>query len=121
MVNSARFGRGKGNKGTTIIRAGVPYCPLCDKKMREIITSKGTFYVCAEAFCMVSINVKDPMVGKWRENEDTHPPCPLCGKPMRMFWRSDGCYKQQCRDKSHNQFQFARWPAEEMPALEDTH
>ena len=80
-----------------IMAGGLPECPLCYKKMREVLTRKGNFYICTEFECMISINAKDPAVGKWREAESRMPPCPKHGIPMRAFFRAlDGYKKLQC-------------------------
>lgn len=100
-----------------IIMVGAPYCPLCDKRMREIFVNKGAttrfaphegkkVYICSELDCMVSISVKDPCIEKWRET--TAPKCNTllpgegCGKPVKMFFRSDGFVKMVCKNKSHH-------------------
>lgn len=80
-----------------IIMPGAPECPLCYKKMREVLTAKGVIFVCTEVECMISINKHDPAVGKWREAEERMPPCPKHGGHMRAFFRLvDGYMKVQC-------------------------
>lgn len=74
---------------------GAPYCPLCDKRMREILTPRGGMYTCLSAECMLSISVHDPAVGRWADAK--MPPCPRCATPMRAFFRIlDGFKKIQC-------------------------
>lgn len=89
-----------------IIMVGAPYCPLCDKKMREIFTRKGMVYVCGEIDCMISIYAKDPCIEKWRTVEAMK--CQFCAKPMKMFFRSDGFLKAVCKDPSHNPYAIMR-------------
>jgi len=89
-----------------IIMIGAPYCPLCDKRMREIFTRKGMIYVCEEIDCMVSIHAKDPCIQKWRSVSPLT--CQFCSKPMKMFFRSDGFLKAICRDKSHKSYSIMR-------------
>lgn len=81
-----------------IFMKGPPECPLCYKRMREIITRKGTFYVCTTDTCMVSINKLDPACGRWREFETNKSClCPRDGTPMRAFFRALDNYKKvQC-------------------------
>lgn len=97
---------------------GPPNCPLCDKKMREVWTKRGLFYVCTEEFCMISIRKDDPCCGHWRDNEKTSAPdCPLCGKKMRMFFRADKFAKVQCRGPAHKLVQVMRGCADDLPPL----
>lgn len=82
---------------SNIIMPGAPECPLCYKRMREIVTPRGSVFVCTELECMISISANDPAVGKWRECEERMPPCPKHGVPMRAFFRAlDGYKKVQC-------------------------
>jgi len=85
---------------------GVPYCPLCDKKMREVFTRKGMVYSCTEIDCMVSIRAKDPCIQRWRTVDAMR--CQFCAKPMKMFFRSDGFLKAKCEDKSHHPYSIMR-------------
>jgi hypothetical protein len=75
----------------------IPECPLCLKKMREVLTKRGAFWVCTFPRCMISINAADPAVGKWRDKETTFPDCTRCGTKMRMFFRTlDRAWKCYC-------------------------
>jgi len=89
-----------------IIMVGAPYCPLCDKKMREIFTRKGMAYVCGEIDCMISIYAKDPCIQRWRNVSPMT--CQFCAKPMKMFFRSDGFLKAICKDESHHAYSIMR-------------
>jgi hypothetical protein len=89
-----------------IIMVGAPYCPLCDKRMREIFTRKGMVYSCTEIDCMVSIRAKDPAITRWRTVDAMR--CQFCSKPMRMFFRSDGFLKAWCKDESHHPYCIMR-------------
>ncbi len=80
-----------------------PECPLCEKKFEmKQLPSGRNFYVCKP--CDIAIDVKDPMVGRWKENFDpdgehsTKIPCPnrKCRSQMRMFCRSDEYMKAVC-------------------------
>lgn len=83
---------------------GAPMCPLCYKRMRIVDTKKGSFYVCMDTDCMVSINTKDPAIDRWAKIQDAPkdagsdtPTCPRCGTIMRIFFRIwDGYIKAQC-------------------------
>ena len=91
------------------VKGGPPECPLCRKQMSAVNTKVGVFYICVREFCNISIHKDDPVCGKWRDKEDRIcMPCPLCKKPMRTFFRSDGLIIMQCRDKSHNLYQIAK-------------
>jgi hypothetical protein len=83
---------------TNLIIKGPPDCPLCLRRMREVIVDrKQVMYVCTEAECMISINSRDPAVGKWDMSKDRMPPCPIHGVPLRVFFRMlDGFIKGQC-------------------------
>lgn len=70
------------------------FCPLCDKKMRVIFHTSGTFYVCLGQRCMISINVNDSFVNKWKGDHAID--CPNCRRKMRTFMRSDGFAKCIC-------------------------
>ena len=104
-----------------IMAGGPPYCPLCDKRMREThfvdprTKRVSTFYICTRADCMVSINKKDPSIKKWRTIDA--PECQFCHNPMRMFFRQDKFIKLQCWDKSHRPYQIMRGNAEAMPPI----
>lgn len=89
-----------------IIMVGAPYCPLCDKRMREVFTRKGIVYICSETDCMVSIHAKDPSIAKWREVP--HMKCQFCKKDMPHFFRKDGFLKAWCKDKSHAPYSIMR-------------
>ena len=89
-----------------IIMVGAPYCPLCDKRMREIFIRKGMVYVCGEIDCMISIHAKDPCIQKWRTVSPML--CQFCQKPMKMFFRKDGFMKAWCKDPSHNPYAIMR-------------
>lgn len=69
-------------------------CPLCGKKMRVVVHAKGIFYVCVGKRCMISINVNDLFVNKWRGEYAID--CPNCRRKMRSFFRSDGYAKCIC-------------------------
>lgn len=104
-----------GPRNPTIIVAGPPACPLCRKKMREVVTPKGIFFICTEEFCMVSIRKDDPCCGKWLEKwPENAPKCPLCGEPMIWFYRIDGYMKVQCRNKAHRLVQIERGKVNEV-------
>jgi hypothetical protein len=103
------------DKMTRIIVAGSPYCPLCGNRMREIITPKGTNYVCLEEWCMISIHKGDPLINKWADMEK--PLCQFCHKPMKLFVRMDRFIKLQCRDKSHRFYQIMKGDASDLPPL----
>jgi hypothetical protein len=104
----------------TIIRINKepPVCPLCEKRMTEVFTPKGVFYVCVREFCMISIRKDDPCAGKWLEKwPENAPKCPLCQRPMRWFYRVDGFMKCQCRNTDHRLIQIARGHADELSPL----
>lgn len=91
---------------TLIIMPGPPYCPLCGKRMREIWRRDKCYFICSERDCMISIAKKDPCIRKW--DEVTPMKCQFCGKPMKMFFRSDGFMKTICRDRSHHPYSIMR-------------
>lgn len=72
------------------------HCPLCHKKWityEEAGRNGRAYFVCKS--CMISIWVRDPMVGKWGDYEAV--PCPTCGHhKMNFFSRSDGYMKFKC-------------------------
>ena len=105
------------------IKNGPPDCPLCGKKMREVWYGKHRFFVCTEAFCMISVNANDPCIDQWEKlNSAAHAPkCQLCGEPMKVFIRKDRLVIMQCRNKVHRMYQVARGDARALPPLEDTH
>ena len=74
------------------------FCPLCRNKWmtyEEPGKDGRSFFVCKS--CMISIWVRDPMVGRWDEFEAVH--CPNCrNHQMRFFSRSDGYMKWYCVD-----------------------
>lgn len=104
-----------------IMSGGPPYCPLCDKRMREIMfkdpvtKTKAFIYTCTRVNCMVSINREDPSIAKWHTVE--LPKCQLCQKPMKTFFRRDGFIRMQCWDKSHHPYQIMRGDARAMPPV----
>lgn len=103
------------------IRGGPPECPLCGKKMREVLTIKGTYYTCTQEWCMISIRKDDPCCGKWQDHwPENAPKCPLCQEPMRWFFRVDKFLKVQCRGKDgkvHKLVQIVKGDARYLPPL----
>ena len=91
------------------IAVGPPECPLCGKKMREVIYRRHTFYTCTREMCMISINKNDPCIEQWDKIQK--PKCQFCRKPMKVFVRKDKLCIMQCRDKSHAPYQVARGDA----------
>ncbi len=88
------------------IAGGPPECPLCGKRMREIISKirnrPVTIYCCFEPDCMVNINKNDPCCGHWLDRwPESAPKCPLCGDAFRWFFRLDGYKKLQCKSDKH--------------------
>lgn len=75
------------------------YCPLCHKLWvlyEEPGKAGRVFLLCHH--CMISIWVRDPMLGKWDGLEKI--PCARCGKDMRLFVRGlDGFMAMKCPDK----------------------
>lgn len=75
------------------------FCPLCGDKwvIYEEEEKKGrAFFVCKR--CMISIWIRDPLLGKW----DTLPKvnCPNCNTDMRMFARAaDSFMAMKCPNK----------------------
>ncbi len=92
-----------------------PECPLCLKKFerKTLPGSPREFFRCKT--CEVAIDVKDPMVGRWKENFDpdgdhsTKIPCPHCRNAMRMFCRSDEYMKSYC-PKCHTEVETNEMP-----------
>jgi len=85
-----------------IIMAGRtnPNCPLCDGKFKKVRqrnrkTKKIEKFLCCFK-CEISINKKDPWVGRWSTNAETIQHCPTCQTPMRYFCRSDKYFKLFC-------------------------
>ena len=82
---------------SNIIMGGNIHCPLCEKaftKVRRGPKISDVFYVCPR--CMISINALDPALDKW----DAIPKeeCPLCHKPMAIFYRQlDGYMQYRCK------------------------
>lgn len=82
---------------SNIIMGGKVNCPLCGKAFKEVRTGTAVdqkFYVCPH--CCVSINALDPALDKW----DMLPKeeCPLCHKPMAIFYRAlDGYMQYRCK------------------------
>ena len=104
------------------IGGGVPNCPLCGKKMREVWYKTHKMYTCTEELCMISVNANDPCIAKWPmlNSADQAPKCQLCKKPMRVFVRKDRLVIMQCRDTSHHMYQVARGDARALPPLSQT-
>lgn len=79
-------------------KADMSHCPLCLDKFTlfEEPGKEGKVYFCChKPKCMVSIWVRDPMLGRWGIVESE--PCPVCSEPkMRLFFRSDEYIKMQC-------------------------
>lgn len=78
--------------------ADISHCPLCKSKftMYEEPDAEGkVYFVCGRPKCMISIWIRDPMLGRWHRVESEK--CPICQEPnMRLFFRSDGYVKMQC-------------------------
>lgn len=71
-------------------------CPLCRRDWIKIEESEadGKAYL-ACMFCMISIWVRDQLLGVWTRVEKE--PCPVCAhKETRLFFRSDGYLKYYC-------------------------
>ncbi|MCK9326261.1 MAG: hypothetical protein M0P69_12285 [Bacteroidales bacterium] len=95
-----------------------PECPLCARKMQELVTKKGNFYACFNMDCMIWIDANDPCVGRWQEMKlEDRPKCPLCSAPLNYFFRSDKFMKMQCPNngKKHEPFQILRGRVEDFP------
>lgn len=79
-------------------KADMTHCPLCLDKftMFEEPGKEGhVYFVCHKPKCMISIWVRDPMLGRWGRVESE--PCPLCSEPkMRLFFRTDQYLKMLC-------------------------
>lgn len=79
-------------------KADMSHCPLCLKKftMYEEPGKEGkVYFICVGVKCMISIWVRDPMLGRWTRVEGEQ--CPVCQEPkMRLFFRSDEYIKMQC-------------------------
>lgn len=77
-------------------KADIEHCPLCLEKwkMYEEPGKMGkVFFFCLKD--MVSIWIRDTMLGRWVRVESE--PCPVCSEPkMRLFFRSDGYIKMKC-------------------------
>lgn len=78
--------------------ADMNHCPLCLNKfiMYEEPGKDGkVYFCCVKPKCMISIWVRDPMLGRWCRTESEQ--CPVCQEPkMRLFFRADGYIKMQC-------------------------
>lgn len=79
-------------------KADMEHCPLCLQKW-QMVEEPGehgkVFFACMRQKCMVSIWIRDPMLGRWTRIESE--PCPVCQeKNMRLFFRSDGYIKMVC-------------------------
>lgn len=72
-------------------------CPLCLKPWL-IVEEEGkngrVFLSCLRPHCMISIWVRDPLIGKWDRFEKVE--CPHCRHMMRFFCRSDQYCKWYC-------------------------
>lgn len=80
-------------------KADIEHCPLCDNKF-TMIEEDGkdgkVYFACVKPKCMISIWVRDPMLGRWRRVQTEK--CPVCSEAnMRLFFRSDGYIKMVCR------------------------
>lgn len=79
-------------------KADLSHCPLCRGKftLYEEPGRDGKVYMlCVNPKCMISIWVRDPMLGRWGRVESEK--CPLCSEPkMRLFFRSDEYIKMLC-------------------------
>ena len=77
-------------------KADMSHCPLCLKKfgMYEQPGAAGkVYFFCTD--CLISIWVRDPMLGRWTRVESEQ--CPVCKEPkMRLFFRSDEYIKMVC-------------------------
>lgn len=71
-------------------------CPLCRHdwvKVEETEDKGHAYFACFN--CEISIWVRDPLLGRWRNIEKE--PCPVCThKDTRVFFRSDGYLKFRC-------------------------
>lgn len=94
------------------IGSGVPNCPLCGNKMREVYTARSSYLICTRENCMISINKNDPCIRNW---EKLNLLCQFCKKPMKVFVRKDGFMKAQCWDKSHYPYQIMRGKPGALP------
>lgn len=78
-------------------KADMEHCPLCLEKWRiyEQQEKDGrVYFFCERPKCMVSIWVRDPMLGRWGRVETEK--CAICSTSMRLFFRSDGYIKMLC-------------------------
>lgn len=84
-----------------IIDPAVPNCPLCDTKFIRVFVDRQEYYICKRD--MISINVKDPFVGRWKEIDNKDEPLlcdnPKCRGRLKWFGRSDGYMKAICPNK----------------------
>ncbi len=73
------------------------HCPLCLEKWK-LVEEEGkegkVYFACFNSYCEVSIWVRDKLLGVYFKTEK--PPCAICGKEMRIFYRSDGYLKCYC-------------------------
>lgn len=80
-------------------KADLDHCPLCLNKW-QIVEENGktgkVYFACMRQKCMISIWVRDPILGRWTRVESEE--CPVCknGNRMRLFFRSDGYIKMVC-------------------------
>lgn len=79
-------------------KADMSHCPLCLNKftLYEEPGKDGKVYlICVKPKCMISIWIRDPMLGRWTRIKSEQ--CPVCAeKNMRLFFRSDGYIKMLC-------------------------
>lgn len=84
-------------------KADLNHCPLCLKKwtMYEEPGNTGkVYFCCTNSWCMISIWIRDAMLGMWHDPASEKIPCLNCGDPMRVFFRSDQymkCYCPKCK------------------------
>lgn len=79
-------------------KADLEHCPLCKEKW-HIYEEPGklgkVYFFCPKPSCMVSIWIRDPMLGRWCNVEEE--PCPMCQElHTRLFFRSDQYLKVMC-------------------------
>lgn len=73
------------------------HCPLCLGKwtlVEEEEKDGKAYFACFKSTCLISIWVRDPMLGKYFNYDKI--PCAVCGKDMRLFFRSDQYMKCYC-------------------------
>lgn len=78
-------------------KADLSFCPLCLDKW-TIFEEPGpegkVFFTCVKPKCMISIWVRDPMLGRWVKTQSEK--CAVCGNMMRLFFDSSGYIKMVC-------------------------